>query len=385
MISPNLQRQRPSDHELIGLSIVHRHGDRTPISTLSNKEYWRSTLPQTGATSPLRRDGSPFDDVDVEGQVVLNNEGGHHDELYGQLTAKGCDQLQALGSLLRGRLIESSEYTGNPDFLPESLPAQLSSAPCVAEVYSTRYPRTIQSVQWLLCGLWPEDARDGGSSSRISISTGLHPLMVPDHPDRPAEQIILEEEVHATEEWTGGLLEAHALHASLMRSFRSSGLLSELPGEDLDWDHIRECLQCCTEHGIELPGIKEGEVDAAYAFNMRQWLTRYGYPGLGRYAIGGLIERLLAHSLGDNERQSQSRLRVYSAHDSTLVALLANLAIASPGEEWPQFALEWPPYATVLEVETWRCTRAGTTGVRFLLNGAVLPHERAAANGLVPL
>lgn len=221
-------RQRPSEHELIGLSIVHRHGDRTPITQLANVEYWKSTLPREGETSPLRLDGSALDSVDREGQAVLDEGPG---QIYGQLTAKGCDQLQALGALLRGRLIESDSFTGNPNFLPSILPALCDDTHTV-EVFSTRFARTIQSTQWLLRGLWPEGAREPSTS--IPISTAHHRLMVPDHPERPEAQLALEDEVHATEAWTAGLLETHALHAGLMRGFRGSGLFTD-GMLDLDW------------------------------------------------------------------------------------------------------------------------------------------------------
>ena len=106
---PLLPRTRPPDHDLIHLSIVHRHGDRTPITPLTNEDYWKSTLPLDGATPRRRDDGEALDDVDPEGQeAVVRGEG----QVYGQLTAKGCDQLQAVGALLRSRLIESEEYTG---------------------------------------------------------------------------------------------------------------------------------------------------------------------------------------------------------------------------------------------------------------------------------
>ena len=147
----------------------------------------------------------------------------------------------------------------------------------------------------------------------------------------------------------------------------------------LPQDHTRECLQCCTEHGIHLPGVEPAAIEEACAFNMQQWLIRYGYPGLGRYAIGGLVERLLAHS-----QDPSPPLRIYSAHDSTLVALLANLAITT-GDSWPPWALEWPPYASILEVETWRNMRDGAKAVRFVFNGTILHHESGGVDGLVSL
>jgi len=218
--------------------------------------------------------------------------------------------------------------------------------------------------------------------------------MVPDHPDRPTEQIALEDEIHTSPAWQEELVAAHSLQATIMRGFRESGLVSPHLAAELDWDHIRESLQCSTEHGIVIPGVGPDEVAQVYAFNMRQWLTRYGYPGLGRHAIGGLVGRLMEHS-SDAVHGEGPPLTLYSAHDSTLVALLANLALALPGEaEWPAWALDWPPYASLLEVETWRHTSQRHKGgyaeasVRFVYNGAVLPHERGDPgdpHGLVPL
>ena len=108
--------------------------------------------------------------------------------------------------------------------------------------------------------------------------------------------------------------------------------------------------------------------------------------------MGTLIGRLTEHARALSQPDvGTAPLRVYSCHDSTLVALLANLALALPDDEWPAYTTEWPPYASVFEVETWGREGSEANGgfdvsARFVFNGVVLPHEgRAGEHGLVQL
>jgi len=371
-----LSRVKPPGYKLLGVSLVHRHGDRTPITPLLNEAYWLSQLPaEDDPGIPVCANGHPLDSVDALGSAAIRAAQG---QTYGQLTAKGRGQLLALGNMLRGRLTNEAYCGVEGGIIPSTLIKPTQSV----EVHSTQFARTIQSAMWLLGGLWPQESRTEGSTVHIDTSSARE--MVPDHPDRPTAQIELEEEVHSSEHWHRITAEHEAVHRRVMRALHSQGLLP--PVTELDWDHLREVVQCLTEHKIALKGVSEEDAAVVSAVSMRQWLTRCGYPGIGPLAIGNLVRRLVAHpqELADSGTAAVP-LRVFSAHDSTLTALLANLALTFPDEEWPAWGLEWPPYASILEVETWSSSE-NDAAVRFVFNGTVLAHQRSAGeHGLVTI
>jgi len=150
--------------ELVQVVVVHRHGDRTPISrnagafteTLELKEFWKSRV---SASKDIERTGRMNRDTTstylstnfTEGKYVFPN---------GHLTRLGANQLRRVGAQLRER------YIGDLDFLPHTLPSDHNGTAVYAR--STRYPRTIQSVQNLLLGLYPDDAREERSEIEIS-------------------------------------------------------------------------------------------------------------------------------------------------------------------------------------------------------------------------
>jgi hypothetical protein len=150
--------------ELVQVVVVHRHGDRTPISrnagafteTLELKEFWKSRV---SASKDIERTGRMNTDSTsthlstnfTEGKYVFPN---------GHLTRLGANQLRRVGAQLRER------YIGDLDFLPHTLPSDHNGTAVYAR--STRYPRTIQSVQNLLLGLYPDDAREERSEIEIS-------------------------------------------------------------------------------------------------------------------------------------------------------------------------------------------------------------------------
>jgi hypothetical protein len=97
---------------------VHRHGDRTPITRLTNESYWLSQLPVDADGIPLGPDGTTeLDRCDDAGKAA---EASGIGEVSGQLTAKGRGQLQALGSVLKRRLTDES-YSGRVGLLPARL------------------------------------------------------------------------------------------------------------------------------------------------------------------------------------------------------------------------------------------------------------------------
>lgn len=152
------------DLKLVHVVVVHRHGDRTPISQkapsyiqgLEETAFWEGTVP---ALDTIEQVGAL--NVDATGTFKLRDlkfPNGH-------LTHVGASGMRAVGEALR------QSYVTDLNFLPATLPADSSH---VVRVRSTRYPRTFQSVQNLLSALYPHAQRDlaaDGSGGRIAIAS----------------------------------------------------------------------------------------------------------------------------------------------------------------------------------------------------------------------
>ena len=106
--------------------MVHRHGDRTPITPVGSSDLWKSTLPDAPMLDML---ASRFPSTGI---TRLHSASGTPP--YGQLTALGLKQLSKLGRQLRAKM---------PDITP-------ASTTC----HATPFLRTIQSSQALLHGLF---------------------------------------------------------------------------------------------------------------------------------------------------------------------------------------------------------------------------------------
>ena len=123
-----------SSPELLLVQVVHRHGDRSPITPLADREFWINQRPSEfdlAAASEMTREER---DGDVEAHPAAG------DGVFGTLTARGLAQMQTVGEDLRARY---SQY----DLIPEEYDGRL------VKCYSTDFPRTIQSASGLLLGL----------------------------------------------------------------------------------------------------------------------------------------------------------------------------------------------------------------------------------------
>ena len=148
--------------------VIHRHGDRTPISdfvvcpptSASSTSTCTSTDSRQGI---LRSDGAFWEGVvptRVEARawfatnpVIGPGRGGDADRWpAGQLTAAGGAQLRELGSVLRTRFVHE---TG---LLPDTL-VRSGAGSATVLTRSTNFQRTRESAANLLNGLYPPESR----------------------------------------------------------------------------------------------------------------------------------------------------------------------------------------------------------------------------------
>ena len=146
--------------------VIHRHGDRTPITPLTDAAYWSSLLPSDDTLTALARRTNVIRD-DNQAQTVHAAGGG---DVFGRLTNEGLHQMFEVGVKLRTDVERLMQYEDDG----VALKGLVSSASDGGKdgidlsrwlrVASTDFSRTIQSVQALLVGLLLEQPSPNGSS-----------------------------------------------------------------------------------------------------------------------------------------------------------------------------------------------------------------------------
>ena len=151
--------------QLRQLQIIHRHGDRTPITPLADRAFWSRVLPSEKELASLE-----------DGTTVLRSPGSvphpaAGDGLFGTLSLRGVQMMREAGAEL---------HRTYPSLLPKDVPLSADEM----RVHSTDFPRTVQSVQALLQGLSPLEQR----GEPIAIDCMLSDQMIPDPVPRATEE-----------------------------------------------------------------------------------------------------------------------------------------------------------------------------------------------------
>ena len=302
--------------------MVHRHGDRTPITksagsfvqTEELKSIWSSKI--NGHESVRRWGVSNRDDT---GTYITHNISSSSWP-FGQLTKRGAAQMRRVGAELRER------YVGDLNFLPVDLPADHSEEKFFIYVRSTRYPRTVQSVQNLLLGLYPEDTRleQSGAAGVITIEsqekaldymTGLSDKRCPRVKSllSQIDTTVKPEESHVR------LLNELAVRINHTDSQQDKMVI------DI-WIHLADVCHCHRSHGMDVPfGLTPNEIDSLMDYNTWMWSTRMNTPELSKLAIGGFLQDILRELKATVAGTPRAKLLVFSGHDSTLFPLLKAL------------------------------------------------------------
>ena len=164
------------DFVLAQAIVVHRHGDRAPISQSAGSKLrcdasaWAARLVepperQRGARVAQRRADLAALNASFPVHGSLGGVGGANDPPFGQLTTKGAAQCVALGASVRKSLEEHAPHLLRGDGLRDRV-----------LVHATAIRRTQLSVQHVLRGLFgPELEREIGTELEPEIGTELKP------------------------------------------------------------------------------------------------------------------------------------------------------------------------------------------------------------------
>lgn len=303
------QSASPSHKKLIFAVDLIRHGDRTPLMNIP-------TVPYTWA------------------------------EGLEQLTPTGSQQEFSLGKHLRERYITHSHL------LPKHyLPGTIS-------VRSTGSDRTIMSANAVIAGLYAPDFKHAP-----------YPILPPTHNcPRPQEDLLLADndfnfKFHPLLESTVLLLpEWQSREAALKENFPRWSEALGIPINNLyDLKNVGDTLFIHQLYDLPKPPLLS-EKDMATIMDTEIWAicTTFQNKVLGQAAAANLLQEILESFQTAVESNQQLRYRLYAAHDSTLLVLLAALGIATPLKTIP-------PYASDLSLELFEEGNGGYT-VQVTLN-----------------
>ncbi|XP_028606855.2 lysosomal acid phosphatase-like isoform X2 [Podarcis muralis] len=292
--------------ELKYVVLVYRHGDRNPLSTFPTNVVNEDVWPQG----------------------------------YGQLTTRGMRQQYLLGQLIKDRY---------KDFLSDEYKRK--------EIYvrSTDYDRTIMSAQANLAGLFPPK---GNQIWNKEIAW----QPIPVHTVPRSEERLLHYPVHAPCPKFGQLLKETFGSETVQEKLKSQmpflGKLAASLGYDMKalldfkshklWNAY-DALLVQKKHKQSLPAWATDEVMAnledLLAFSLNAMFGIHEREKKSRLQGGLLVKDILNKMTEATESTDGRKMLMYSAHDTTIVALQVALNI---------FNVKLPPYAACLFFELYK-------------------------------
>jgi len=351
--------------------VVHRHGDRAPLSlkvgsweqSSDLEEFWKERLPSKDA---IQRWGET--NTDPTGMYLKpKGESSSTTWPYGHLTKVGADQLRTLGSRLRER------YVSLLSFLPPTITA--SSSKATLQVRSTRYPRTIHSVMNLLLGLYPADSREIDPATGKGASVNIHSEAKADeYLDGGSEDSCprlkeLREKLDKSLSVPRRFLDAQAKVRSAM---------SDEGAAPVNVSYIRasEVSICHRSHGLPMPNnMAASVVQDVTDFNA--WI--YGQRGanieISRLGIGPLVSDIVGGFDEMTGGRGGPLMRVFSGHDSTLMPFLVALGAYDD---------KWPPYASYVTLELLYDEKEDKHFIRTSYNGNSIAILRSKTSAPMP-
>lgn len=401
---------------LVQVQIIHRHGDRTPITPIAkHMEYWNSTLPQPKLLEKISR-GIRLQRSSAKNETMKH--GARGNPPFGQLTSLGLFQMVQLGSQLREELCCSN--TNTTSSIPRRhklFTVDTPLHPSRIKARSTDFPRTIQSLQGLLVGLFPNgfDTHNTNNTDYdaesfvVEVDLRYAHYHIPDPQPRHTKlqerlelQADLREHIQRKEKdmlplaikVTNDLLANHYIqeHDAKQVSFGFNVASSSSEEEAastfiLPWPQLAEITKCLRVHNLLPPTITHEDQELILKYTSWKWFETLQHAKLGKLAMHHMMVDLLNNmmyrirdaeqAVEEEAHHSNSKLlHIYSAHDSTLIGLMCAFQLTQPAE--------WPEYASYLKIELLaveegeeEATTSNTTKqtkyyVRFSLNGSLL-------------
>lgn len=401
----------PAGYTLRKLIIIHRHGDRTPITkTIGNvlsdhnrEEYssqWAKRLPNSEEIEKWNRQ-FPVTPSDLK---PLD----YNDGPYAQLTKRGGRQLYNIGRAIRKHYL--SKESENPHTFPYDTDLELSN---MIFARATNIRRTQQSVQNLLRGIFLVD--DDNKKVAVTPCSGNIPIhIVPTEEeylypnsagqcprqtqivadtrarnydlkdcesednttsasaiDKEKDIIVGPKLKSNTNANVGRMSSSSPINSSFVHDFssklKSFEQIRDYCYETFHYDkekyqyipftHVKEVMLCHLVHDVKLPpemqNFSPEWLKKIMNFTVFMWGKWFYNQELLRLGIGPFLQEMLdVITTSPNKNIPETRMQtgkifIYSGHDSTIVPILCTLKNFNTEAR----TAIWPPYASTIMVE----------------------------------
>ncbi|KAL3903395.1 MAG: hypothetical protein SGILL_010463, partial [Bacillariaceae sp.] len=372
-----------AEYRTLQVQLIHRHGDRTPITPLKDEAFWASKLvPQemleqvSKGTRIIHHDSTPGSGKDDA--VKTERHVAHGRGPFGKLTRMGLLQMVEVGTRLKEELETKSVWASDKLISSPDHPDQFQLSPTDIKIYSTDFDRTIQSVQGVLVGFFPD-----GPSETIEIDwRHTTSWMIPDpQPRRTHEQEELELELarrpHMLEREADMRPLAIRCTQQLLPllgddAFKVSYGVAEEKSEDalnvqrtLSWPQLSEITNCLKVYDLLPDGITSDDQEATGSYCAWKWFESLRNPRLAFISMNHFSHTIM-HAM--RQHTDEPPVIIFSCHDSSLIGLLCAFHLEQPSV--------WPEYGSVLKIELLQkidgSSTEGEEVVRFYLNGEQL-------------
>jgi hypothetical protein len=385
----------PKVYRTLQVQIVHRHGDRTPITPLKDEDYWSSTLiPE----ATLVKISSNTNVIHPETPKAHFGKGGRAGSPFGKLTELGLVQMVEVGGRLRKELSTDEnnhvivDEKGNQHY-PHVWHPERPLDPSNIRVFSTDFDRTIQSVQGLLVGLFPE-----GCEESVSIDLRNGSWMMPD-----SFRLFTKTRVSSEEKETSLSSSQHHILTNdqemHLRGTNAAKALQEMLGKGIEkmpihsfyvdegndvkdnpvsWIQLSEVTTCLSIRHMLPTGISLDDRHAITQHATKWSFELLSYP---EFEMNTMARRQIEYMM---RHTSEPPVTIWSGHDLSLIGLMIAYRLEQPAA--------WPEYGSFLKLELLEVSdlESGETDyvVRFSLNGERL-RSRWEDNGqlldMIPL
>ena len=367
--------------KLLMVQVVFRHGARTPLT--SRHDFWKDQTWSCCGDAPYgpqpqihlmnkAGEASPPHAHNLK-QMSRKLEGGC---FQGQLTTVGHQQANDLGKMLRHRYVQDLKFL-DVSYIEDQVKAR-----------TTNFQRTINTLQGVLTGLWP-DLPLSKTTVPILTSGETDEILYADTKTCPHLGTFLEASKALIRSQLRGDSELGRLAARTKKEVkRILNLNEEYFDRSWAWSDVHDAMTSMRAHNKTIPQElhdKPWILEAVNKLATREF-SAFVAPSIqdehGK-AILRLSMGVLLHTLIENIHEKISekvkggksgpKFFLFSGHDSSVMPVLAALGVEIE---------TWPPYCSNVVIELWE-RPDGQHLVRCLFNGeeVQIPH---VANGTQP-
>lgn len=367
---------KPRTIRRLAAQVVHRHGDRSPITSMRDEAFWEKQLIE----KTILRKISSGTELISDGESLIHKANGRGP--FGKLTMLGLQQMIDLGAALREEL--SSNVSNNETRIdedgnvvyPHIWTPDRPLKPSNLRAVSTKFERTVQSAQAVFSGLFPT----GTGDEVIEIDTRHTTLLLPDpQPRQTKEQELLEDKLsnrphmlqREQELLPLAIRVTRALHPLLAADAREASFgakqtrtisTESIEIEPLAWNQLGEISKCLSCRGMLPDGLSQRDHEAVVQHAAWRWFETFRHPRLAYLSMRDMCSKMVDDCIN---YATEPPMTIYSAHDSTLIGLLCAFKLNQP--------IAWPEYGSFLMMELLEVTdKEKKLYIRFSLNGELL-------------